>query len=244
VATSLGIAETARVSPEARLEDGVIVEAGAVVGANAEIGRGSLVGPNAVIGPNVKIGRNCTISAGATVLHAHIGDNVILHPCAHIGQDGFGYIPGEEHLKVPQTGRVVIQDNVEIGAAATIDRGSVRDTVIGEGTKIDNQVQIGHNVTIGRHCLIAAQVGISGSTSLGDYVIIGGQTGIAGHLKIGSGAQLGADSAVRRDMPANAKWAGKPARPVRDWLRAQSRVLNPPRAGGRQARDFSEDSDG
>ena len=134
-----------------------------------------MIGANAVIGPDVRIGRDCVIGAGTTVFHALIGDRVILHPGVHIGQDGFGYVPDKAgHLKVPQIGRVIVQDDVEIGAGTTVDRGASRDTMIGEGTKIDNLVQIGHNVTVGRHCLIAGQAGISGSVTLGDFVDAGG----------------------------------------------------------------------
>src|SRR5690606_19959925 len=139
----------------ARLEAGVTVEPGAVVGAGAEIGSGTVIGPAAVVGANVRIGRDCSISAGVTIANALIGNRVILHPGVRIGQDGFGYLmSGKGHSKVPQIGRVVIQDDVEIGANTTVDRGANRDTVIGEGTKIDNQVQVGHNVVIGRYCVI------------------------------------------------------------------------------------------
>jgi UDP-3-O-[3-hydroxymyristoyl] glucosamine N-acyltransferase len=169
----------------------------------------------------VRIGRDCAVGAGATVQHTLIGDRVILHPGVRIGQDGFGFAMGPKgHLKVPQVGRVIIQNDVEIGANTTVDRGANRDTVIGEGTKIDNLVQIGHNVTIGRHCVIVSQVGISGSTSLGDFAVIGGQVGLAGHLKIGMGAQIAAQSGLLSDVPAGQKWGGSPAVPMRDWLKS------------------------
>ena len=159
-----GQAPGSQVHASARLEAGVTVDPLAVIGPGAEIGAGTLIAAGAVIGPKVAIGRGCHIGAGVTVLHALIGDRVIIHPGARIGQDGFGFLPSAQgHQKIPQNRRVIIQDDVEIGANITIDRGSTRDTVIGEGTKIDNLVQIAHNVRIGRHCLIAGQTGISGS---------------------------------------------------------------------------------
>src|SRR5690606_20431158 len=152
-----GVDPGASVHSEARLEDGVIADPGAVVGPGAEIGSGTVIGANAVIGAEVRIGRDCSIGPGATILNALVGDRVTIHPGARIGQDGFGFVPGRSgHIKVPQIGRVIVQDDVEIGAGTTIDRGAGRDTMIGEGTKIDNQVQIGHNVSIGRHCVIVA----------------------------------------------------------------------------------------
>jgi UDP-3-O-[3-hydroxymyristoyl] glucosamine N-acyltransferase len=145
---------------------------------------------------------------------------VIIHPGVHIGQDGFGFALGPRgHLKVPQVGRVIIQDDVEIGAGTTIDRGANRDTIIGEGTKIDNLVQIAHNVVIGRHCVLVAQAGVSGSTVIGDFAALGGQAGLTGHLTIGPGAQIAAQSGVMRDVPAGEKWGGAPASPMRDYLR-------------------------
>ena len=215
-----GVAPGAYVHPEARLEQGVTVDPGAVIGAGAEIGRGSVICAQAAIGPHVKIGRDSAIGAGATVTHALLGNRVIIHPGARIGQDGFGFAMGPRgHLKVPQVGRVIIQDDVEIGANTTIDRGANRDTVIGEGTKIDNLVQIAHNVTIGRHCVIVAHVGISGSTVLEDFVVLGGQAGVAGHLRIGMGAQIGAQSGVMNNLAPGGKYLGSPAKPARQMFR-------------------------
>jgi len=221
-----GIASGAYVDPGARLEAGVSVEPMAVIGKGAEIGEGSHIGPGAVIGPGVRIGRNCTIAAGATIQYALIGNNVIIHPGARIGQDGFGYAPGLKPgmIKIVQIGRVIIQDHVEIGANTTIDRGTMDDTVIGEGTKIDNQVQVGHNVRIGRHCGIVSGVGIAGSTRIGDGVMIGGAAGINGHITIGDGVQIAAMSGVVADIPPGEKYGGIPARPMRDFLRDMAEI--------------------
>ncbi|RYB05703.1 UDP-3-O-(3-hydroxymyristoyl)glucosamine N-acyltransferase [Lichenibacterium ramalinae] len=217
---TVGVSPSSTVHPEARLEPGVTVDPGAVIGPRAEIGAGTVVGPHAVIGPDVRIGRNCSVGANATVVHALVGDRVILHSGVRIGQDGFGFAMGPGgHLKVPQIGRVVLQDDVEVGANTAIDRGSNRDTVVGEGTKIDNLVQIGHNVSIGRHCVIVSQTGISGSTVLGDYVVTAGQAGLAGHLTIGTGAQIGAKSGVMNDIPAGERWFGIPAQSAREQFR-------------------------
>ena len=218
-----GVDRGASVHPEARLEDGVIADPGAVIGPGAEIGSGTVIGANAVIGANVRIGRDCSIGPGASVLHALVGDRVTIHPGARIGQDGFGFIPGKAgHIKVPQLGRVIIQDDVEIGAGTTVDRGAGRDTMIGEGSKIDNQVQIGHNVTVGRHCVIVAFVGISGSVKLGDFVMMGGQSGVSEHVTIGDGARIAAGAGVIKDVPDGAVMMGAPARPMREALKAMA----------------------
>jgi UDP-3-O-[3-hydroxymyristoyl] glucosamine N-acyltransferase len=231
-----GTSSGAHVHPLARLENGVTVDPAAVIGAGVEIGSGTVIGAGAVIGSHVRIGRDCAIGARASIMHALIGDRVIIHPGCAIGQDGFGFVRGPRGAhKVPQVGRVIIQDDVEIGANSTIDRGAIRDTVIGEGTKVDNLVQIAHNVSIGRHCLLVAQVGISGSTTIEDGVIMGGQTGVADHVTVGAGAMLGAKTGVISDVPPGARWAGFPAKPRKQWLREAvtlERLAGRSRGGG------------
>jgi UDP-3-O-[3-hydroxymyristoyl] glucosamine N-acyltransferase len=215
-----GVTPAATVHPTARMESRVTIDPGAVIGPRAEIGSGTVVGAGAVIGAGVRIGRDCSIGANVTISHALVGDRVIVHPGCAIGQDGFGFAPSPKGArKIPQVGRVIIQDDVEIGANSTLDRGALNDTVIGEGTKIDNLVQIAHNVSIGRHCLLAAQVGISGSSVLGDGVIMGGQAGVADHLTIGPGAKVGAQAGLMHDVPPGGRWGGTPARPGKQWLR-------------------------
>jgi UDP-3-O-[3-hydroxymyristoyl] glucosamine N-acyltransferase len=228
-----GVSPSALVHPSARLEAGVVIDPAAVVGPRAEVGAGTTICPTAVIGPDVRIGRDCVIGAGATIVHALIGDRVIVHPGARIGQDGFGYLPGPRgHAKIPQVGRVIIQDAVEIGANTCIDRGAIRDTVIGEGTKIDNLVQIAHNVEIGRHCVLASYTGISGSCSIGDHVMMGGRVGVTDNITIGAGAMIAAGSGVMSNIPAGEKWGGAPAQPARDWLKANAALRRLARRGG------------
>ncbi len=204
-----GVMPGASVHPSATLGAGVTVDPGAVIGPRATIGAGSMIAANVVIGADVRIGRDCSIGAASSIIDSDIGDRVIIHPGCHIGQDGFGYISSAKgHVKVPQIGRVVIHDDVEIGAGTTVDRGGMRDTIIGEGTKIDNLVQIGHNVVIGRHCIIVAQSGLSGSVTIEDNVVLAARVGIVPHVTVHTGAQVAARATVRRDIPAGEKWGG------------------------------------
>src|ERR1700730_7413398 len=205
------IAQGSTIHPTARLESGITVDPGAVIGPRAEIGAGSIIAATAVIGPDVSIGRDCVI-----------GDRVVIHPGCRIGQDGFGYIEGAERRKIPQTGRVIIQNDVEIGAGTTIDRGGIRDTTIGEATKIDNLCQIGHNVVIGRHCVVVAQSGLSGSVTLEDFAVLGGAVGLAPHVTIGKAARVAARSGVMGNIPAGETWGGYPARPRMQWMRQEA----------------------
>lgn len=215
-----GIAPTAAVDESAVIGEGVGIEAGAVIGPHADIGRGCLIGPNAVIGESVTVGEDSIIGANATLSHCLVGARVHIYPGACIGQRGFGFaIDPAGHVKVPQLGRVIVEDDVEVGANTTIDRGTGPDTVIGAGSMIDNLVQIGHNVRLGKVCVIAAQVGMSGSTVLGDLVIMGGQGGIAGHLKIGSGVQIGAQSGILKSIEPGGKVMGTPAKPLKQFFR-------------------------
>lgn len=215
-----GVAPGAFVHAQARMEDGVVVEPGAVIGPRAEIGANTLIGAGAVIGADVRIGRDCSIGAHCSIAYALIGDRVILHPGCRIGQDGFGFVMSPRgHGKVPQIGRVIVQDDVEIGAGTAVDRGAIRDTVIGEGTKIDNLVQIGHNVTVGRHCIIVAHCALAGSVTLADFVALGGRVTINNHVTVGEGAQVAGMSGVNSDVPAGAQYAGLPAKPAKAWMR-------------------------
>jgi UDP-3-O-[3-hydroxymyristoyl] glucosamine N-acyltransferase len=210
------------VDPTAEIGEGVSLGPGVVIGPGAEIGDRTRVGPNAVIGRGVAIGRECEIASNVTITHSYLGDGVLILSGAQLGQPGFGFASGPSgHIKVPQLGRVIVQDRVEIGAATTIDRGALGDTVVGEGTKIDNLVQIGHNTHVGRHCVIVSQVGISGSCELGDFVVLGGQVGIADHVQIGSGARLAARSASApgASLAGGQDYGGVPAKPVREWIR-------------------------
>lgn len=219
--------ETASVDPTAELGPGCVIEA------CAEIGPGCRIGPFAVIGSGVVLGRDCRVGAHASISHALLGDRVYIYPGARIGQEGFGFaVTKAGFLTVPQLGRVLLHDDVEVGANSTVDRGSAGDTIIGAGSRLDNLVQIGHNVVLGRCCIIVAQVGISGSTVLGDFVQVGGQAAMAGHLHVGDGAQIGAQAGVISDVEPGAQMLGSPAQPSRDFFRqvALLKKLMPKRA--------------
>lgn len=202
------------------IEEGALIGDNVVLGPGVEVGSGTYIGPNSVIGPGVAIGRDSTIGPNCTVECAYIGSNVVLHAGARIGCEGFGWLDfGRTNAKVPQLGRVILQDGVEVGANSAIDRGALGDTVIGEGTKIDNLVQIGHNCRIGRYCLIAGTAGLAGSTVLGDGVLVGAGAGTAGHITIGSGSVVYARAGVTKSWPAGSKIIGAPAQDVRGFWR-------------------------
>jgi|SRR5579871_1393444 len=215
-----GIHSSAVVAPDARIDASSEIGPFVVIGAGAEIGPRCRIGPATVIGQGVVVGADSRIGSHVSLSHALLGDRVVIYPGARIGQDGFGFaMSGEGFLSVPQLGRVVIEDDVEVGANTTIDRGSLHDTFIGAGSRLDNLVQIGHNVRLGRGCVIVSQAGISGSTILEDHVMVAGQAGLTGHLRIGSRARIGAQAGVMADVPAGADVVGSPAQPVREFFR-------------------------
>ena len=221
-----GISPAAAIDPAARLAPGCAVAAGAVVEAGAAIGPRCRIAAGAVVGAGVVSGADCVIGPGATLSHCLLGERVVIHAGVRIGQDGFGFALSERgHLKVPQLGRVLIGDDVEIGANTTIDRGSGPDTVIGRGGKIDNLVMIAHNVSLGDGCIVVAQSGISGSTTIGAGSVLAAQVGIIGHLTVGPRVQLAARSAVIRDLPGGCTYGGTPAVPIGQWRRQMAAFI-------------------
>ena len=219
------IPSSAIVSASATIGDNPIIGEGVVIAEDVVLGNNCNIGHNVVIDRGVVIGNNCKIGASVTISHCIIGNKVSIYPGVRIGQDGFGFASDKTgHTKIPQLGRVMIGDNVEIGANTTIDRGAGPDTIIGDGCIIDNLVQIGHNVELGRGCVVVSQVGIAGSTKIGDFTVLAGQVGVSGHLNIGSGVQVAAQSGVVSNIETGQIVGGTPAVPIRDWHR-QTAIL-------------------
>ncbi|WGM38780.1 UDP-3-O-(3-hydroxymyristoyl)glucosamine N-acyltransferase [Caulobacter sp. NIBR1757] len=221
------------IDPSAILEQGVTLAPGAVIGPGVRIGAETSIGAGAVIGPGVSIGRRCRIGPRAVVGFALLGDGVALHAGAVIGEAGFGATPGPDGIiDIPQLGRVILQDNVTIGANSCVDRGAWDDTVVGENTKVDNLVHIAHNTRVGRNCVMAAYVGISGSVTIGDGATFAGRAGVADHVNIGAGSIVGAAAGVMRDVPPGEFWSGYPAKPVREWLKESAWLARAARRKG------------
>ncbi|RVT97830.1 UDP-3-O-(3-hydroxymyristoyl)glucosamine N-acyltransferase [Rhodovarius crocodyli] len=237
-APSLAFAQVARLFHPARVaqagrhptaiiaEDAVVasdaeIGAYAMVGGGARIGAGCILHPHAVVGAGVILGDECEIHSHASISHAVCGKGVVLHPGARVGQEGFGFVPTPDgrFVTMPQLGRVILEDAVQVGANSCIDRGALEDTVVGAGTRIDNLVQLGHNVRTGRGCVLVSQVGVSGSTTLGNYVTLAGQAGLVGHIHVGDGARVGAQAGIVNDVPAGAEVWGTPSQPVRQHLK-------------------------
>lgn len=221
-----GVHPSAVVDPSATLGEGVSVGPCAVVEQGAVIGPRTVVGPACVVARGARVGADCLLHPRVVVEHGCvIGDRCILQAGVVVGGDGFGFATAAGvHHKVPQVGRAVIEDDVELGANTTIDRGSLGDTIVGRGSKVDNLVMVAHNVRLGQGCILTAQVGIAGSTHLGRYVVMGGQSGVAGHLELGDGAQIAAKAAVFKDLAGGQLYSGIPARPYREWTRSQAAV--------------------
>jgi len=219
-----GVHSSAVIGDGVTLGDGVTIGARVVLGDGAVVGARTNISAGVILGAGVQLGSDCILYPNVIVYPGtQLGDRVIIQAGAVLGSDGFGYVfTRGAHQKIPHVGRCVIESDVEIGANTTVDRGSVGDTVIGAGTKIDNLVQIGHNVRLGQLCLVMAQVGIAGSARIGDGVIIAGQAGLAGHISIGAGARIAGRSAVFGDVPPGETWSGYPARPHRQSLRVQA----------------------
>jgi len=213
---------TAVVAADAVIGQGTEIGPMSVIGAGARIGERCIIGPLVTVGPGVVLGAGCVLHSHVSISHAICADGVVLHPGARVGQEGFGFAVGSDGRfeTAPQLGLVELGRGVEIGANSCVDRGTLANTVLGEGTRLDNLVQVGHNVRTGRGCILVAQVGVSGSTVMGDYVSAGGQAGFSGHLSIGSGARIGAQTGVITDLPSGAEVFGTPALPIREAFRA------------------------
>lgn len=222
-----GISERANISPSAKIASSARIEAGATISDDAVIGEGTVVYPNSFIGTGTVVGDNCVIYPNVTVYHGCcLGNGVILHSGCVIGADGFGYYQDKGvSVKIPQVGGVVLGDNVEIGSNSCVDRGALGDTVIGEGTKIDNQVQIGHNTKIGKHCIFVGQTGIAGSCEMGDYVIFGARSGTKDHVKIASKTIIAAQGGVDRDIEEGGIYGGYPIQPKMKWMKNNAALL-------------------
>lgn len=216
----ISIEPGAHVDISAKIGEGSLIETGAVISKGVVLGKNCRVFPNAVIGPNVVFGDECIIGANASVYNTLAGNKVYIYTGARVGQDGFGFfMSAQGHTKIPQLGRVIIGHDVEIGANTCVDRGAIGDTVIGEGARFDNLVQIGHNVQMGKGCVFVAQSGSAGSTLLGNFVVVAGQSGIAGHLTVGDGAKIAAQSGVMRDVKPGEEIMGTPALPIKEFMR-------------------------
>ena len=219
----VGIEPMSYIAPNAKVGESVYVAAFAYIGENTTVGDNSKIYPHVTIGENVTIGNNVTLFSGVKIYAGcKVGDNSIVHAGAVIGSDGFGFAPqpdGSYH-KIPQIGNVVIESNVEIGANTVIDRAVMGSTIIHEGVKLDNLIQIAHNVEVGKHTVIAAQVGVAGSTKIGERCVFGGQVGLAGHIKIGNDVKIGAQSGIMKNLKDGAEIIGSPAIPIRDWYKS------------------------
>jgi UDP-3-O-[3-hydroxymyristoyl] glucosamine N-acyltransferase len=212
--------QSMEIHPSAKIGEGCLISPGAYIGEGAEIGENTYIGPNVIIGHGVIIGHRCVVHSGAHISYTLMGNGVTVFPGASLGQTGFGFVMDTDGpVDMPQLGRVIVGDNVRIGANTTIDRGTLGDTVIGSGCRIDNLVQIAHNVQLGRGCIIVAQVGIAGSTKIGDFAAIAGQAGLTEHLNIGKNVRIAAQSGVLRDVPEGETIGGSPAVPVKEWRR-------------------------
>ena len=235
-----GIHPTAVIAADATIGEGCEIGPFVVVGAGAEIGPGCILHAHAVVGPGCVLGDGSILRAHASLLHCIAGKGVVLHEGARVGNEGFGFVTTKtgEHVTVPQVGRVLLGDGVEIGANACVDRGAGGDTVLGPGTRLDNLVQVGHNVKTGRGCVIVAQVGIAGSSELGNYVVIAAQAGITGHITLGDGARVGAQAGVMNHVPAGIDVVGSPSGPALEtlkafaWLRRQVAPKGNDKTGG------------